>query len=228
MSSLMNIMIIVIFFCVFSQTNAFLVPKKLHLTQKITQEITPNWKNQFRIKDLSHHQLFSAKKSLGIIYGKETNDLLISRNTLIKDWLSEIFNNPLQSLIYTYILFLIVKFIVVASSKLHRKIFKPKIDLTDLVSEELTKKKEMKFEVFECEVCGNQLHPAPGRAIPIMSQSGFRCSKCGAKSSSFFNIDNFSDKRAVQRLENIKQRERKRYYEDDEDEEQENESNKSE
>ena len=63
---------------------------------------------------------------------------------------------------------------------------------------------ELPFQVFECEVCEMQMRPAKGRASKIFSRDKFRCARCGSKASSYFNIDDMTDKRAVARLEKLK------------------------
>lgn len=59
-----------------------------------------------------------------------------------------------------------------------------------------------------------QLRPARGRAKAILAREKFRCQKCGAKASSFFDIDNLDDPRAVARLERL-EREKKAEEEGD-------------
>jgi hypothetical protein len=54
-------------------------------------------------------------------------------------------------------------------------------------------------ETLECEGCHTQLRPAKGRAAAILSAVRFRCVRCGAKGSSFFNIDDGKDPRAIAR-----------------------------
>lgn len=63
---------------------------------------------------------------------------------------------------------------------------------------------ELPFQVFECEVCEMQMRPAKGRASKIFSRDKFRCARCGSKASSYFNVDDMTDKRAVTRLEKLK------------------------
>jgi hypothetical protein len=48
-----------------------------------------------------------------------------------------------------------------------------------------------------------ELRPARGRAEKIFARERFRCSKCGAKASAYFDIDDLTDPRAVARLERI-------------------------
>jgi hypothetical protein len=48
-----------------------------------------------------------------------------------------------------------------------------------------------------------ELRPARGRAEKIFGRERFRCSKCGAKASAYFDIDDLTDPRAVARLERI-------------------------
>jgi len=48
-----------------------------------------------------------------------------------------------------------------------------------------------------------ELRPARGRAEKIFGRERFRCSKCGAKASAYFDIDDLNDPRAVARLERI-------------------------
>ena len=91
-----------------------------------------------------------------------------------------------------------------------------------LPSEKEKKKKEeleaMPFQVFECEKCQMQMRPAKGRADKIFGRERFRCSRCGAKASSYFNVDDMDDPRAVARLERLEQEaEEESYLEDDDD-----------
>ena len=69
--------------------------------------------------------------------------------------------------------------------------------------EKVVKFEELPYQVFECEVCEMQMRPAKGRAEKIFGRERFRCSRCGAKASAYFNIDDLSDPRAVERLERI-------------------------
>jgi hypothetical protein len=62
---------------------------------------------------------------------------------------------------------------------------------------------DLPFQTFECQKCGMELRPARGRAEKIFGRERFRCSKCGAKASAYFDIDDLSDPRAVARLERI-------------------------
>ena len=48
-----------------------------------------------------------------------------------------------------------------------------------------------------------ELRPARGRAQAIFGKERFRCQKCGAKASSYFDIDDLNDPRAVERLERL-------------------------
>jgi hypothetical protein len=50
-----------------------------------------------------------------------------------------------------------------------------------------------------------ELRPARGRAEAIFSRPRFRCQKCGAKASAYFDIDDMNDPRAVDRLKRIEQ-----------------------
>jgi hypothetical protein len=62
---------------------------------------------------------------------------------------------------------------------------------------------EMPFQVFECEVCEMQMRPARGRAAKIFGKERFRCAKCGARASSYFDIDDLTDPRALARRERL-------------------------
>jgi hypothetical protein len=62
---------------------------------------------------------------------------------------------------------------------------------------------EMPFQVFECEVCEMQMRPARGRAAKIFGKERFRCARCGARASSYFDIDDPTDPRAVARRERL-------------------------
>ena len=78
--------------------------------------------------------------------------------------------------------------------------------------EEGVQAEDLPLQVFECEVCQMQLRPAKGRAEKILGRERFRCSRCGAKASSYFNIDDMSDPRAVERLERFKREEEEDDY----------------
>jgi rubredoxin len=65
--------------------------------------------------------------------------------------------------------------------------------------------KDLPFQTFECESCGLEMRPAKGRADVILGRERFRCSRCGAKASAYFNVDDLEDPRAVARLERIKE-----------------------
>lgn len=67
----------------------------------------------------------------------------------------------------------------------------------------VAKLEELPYQVFECEVCEMQMRPAKGRAEKIFGRDRFRCSRCGSKASSYFNIDDLSDPRAVERIERL-------------------------
>jgi hypothetical protein len=62
---------------------------------------------------------------------------------------------------------------------------------------------EMPFQVFECAVCEMQMRPARGRAAKIFGKERFRCARCGARASSYFDIDDLTDARAVARRERL-------------------------
>jgi DNA-directed RNA polymerase subunit RPC12/RpoP len=62
---------------------------------------------------------------------------------------------------------------------------------------------DVPFQVFECEKCHMQMRPAKGRAEKILSREKFRCARCGSRASSYFNIDDMSDPRAVMRRERL-------------------------
>lgn len=62
---------------------------------------------------------------------------------------------------------------------------------------------DLPFQTFECQKCGMELRPARGRAEKILGRERFRCSKCGAKASAYFDIDDLNDPRAIARLERI-------------------------
>jgi len=64
---------------------------------------------------------------------------------------------------------------------------------------------KMPYQIFECEVCQIQLRPAKGRAESIFGRERFRCSRCGSKAESYFNIDDMEDVRAVDRKERLEQ-----------------------
>mmetsp|Transcript_28223 Transcript_28223/g.38851 ORF Transcript_28223/g.38851 Transcript_28223/m.38851 type:complete len:241 (+) Transcript_28223:3-725(+) len=62
---------------------------------------------------------------------------------------------------------------------------------------------DLPYQIFECEICQMQMRPAKGRADKIFSRERFRCARCGAKATSYFNIDDLSDPRAAGRLERL-------------------------
>ena len=61
--------------------------------------------------------------------------------------------------------------------------------------------------VCACQSCGMEMRPARGRAQVILGRERFRCSRCGAKASAYFDIDDMNDPRAVARLERMKEAE---------------------
>lgn len=63
-----------------------------------------------------------------------------------------------------------------------------------------------------------EMRPARGRAQVILGRERFRCSRCGAKASAYFNIEDMNDPRAVARLERLKEAENMDYADDDDDE----------
>lgn len=83
-------------------------------------------------------------------------------------------------------------------------------------------KEDQPFQVFQCQRCGMQLRPARGRAEKIFANERFRCARCGSKASSYFNIDDMKDPRAVARVEKLKreeeEREKAEFGEDEEEE----------
>lgn len=62
---------------------------------------------------------------------------------------------------------------------------------------------EIPYQIFECDVCGMEMRPARGRAEIVFGRDRFRCARCGSKASSYFNIDDMNDPRAVARKERI-------------------------
>ena len=52
-----------------------------------------------------------------------------------------------------------------------------------------------------------EMRPARGRAQVILGRERFRCSRCGAKASAYFDIDDMNDPRAVARMERMKEAE---------------------
>lgn len=75
---------------------------------------------------------------------------------------------------------------------------------------------DLPFQVFECDVCEMQMRPAKGRAAKIFGRERFRCARCGAKASSYFNIDDMSDKRAIARRKRLEEAEANENLDDDE------------
>lgn len=66
---------------------------------------------------------------------------------------------------------------------------------------------DVAFQVFQCDVCEMQMRPAKGRAAKIFGRERFRCARCGAKASSYFDIDDMSDERAVARRRRLEEAE---------------------
>ena len=64
-----------------------------------------------------------------------------------------------------------------------------------------------------------EMRPAKGRADIILGRPRFRCSRCGSKAASYFNIEDMNDPRAVKRLERLKAQEEMDEADIDEDEE---------
>lgn len=79
------------------------------------------------------------------------------------------------------------------------------------------KVEDLPYQVFECEVCQMQMRPAKGRAEKIFGRERFRCSRCGAKASAYFNIDDMDDPRAKARVERLKREEEDEDYVTDDD-----------
>jgi DNA-directed RNA polymerase subunit RPC12/RpoP len=79
--------------------------------------------------------------------------------------------------------------------------------------------KVLPFEVYECEKCQMQMRPAKGRAEKIFGRERFRCSRCGSKASTYFNIDDLDDPRATDRLDRLEKEanNEEAYYEEDDD-----------
>jgi hypothetical protein len=77
---------------------------------------------------------------------------------------------------------------------------------------------DLPFQTFECEKCKMEMRPARGRAEAIFGRARFRCSRCGAKAASYFDVDDLSDPRAVARLERI-EKEKNEEWADEDDEE---------
>lgn len=71
----------------------------------------------------------------------------------------------------------------------------------------IEEEEDSELKVYECEVCRMQLRPARGRAQKILSRKNFLCSNCGAKGTSFFDINDLEDPRALRRLERLKKEE---------------------
>lgn len=74
------------------------------------------------------------------------------------------------------------------------------------------------FQVFECDVCEMQMRPAKGRAAKIFGRERFRCARCGAKASSYYNIEDMSDARAVARKKRLEEAEANDNVDEDEGE----------
>ena len=76
---------------------------------------------------------------------------------------------------------------------------------------------ELPFQTFECEVCKMEMRPARGRADAIFGRPRFRCSRCGSKASSYFDVDDMDDPRAVARLERLEKEKNDEWTDDDDD-----------
>lgn len=109
---------------------------------------------------------------------------------------SNVVFNPLALVITTYIL-------ILGFNKLKEFLsFSRRIAGLQL-KESATAATELPHQVFECEQCGMQMRPAKGRSEKIFGRKKFRCARCGAKASSYFNINNMNDARAKARLDRI-------------------------
>jgi hypothetical protein len=64
--------------------------------------------------------------------------------------------------------------------------------------------KHSPFQSFECASCHLVLQPAPGRAAKVLGRERFRCVRCGAPSSAFFDVADLRDPRALQRQERLR------------------------
>lgn len=81
-------------------------------------------------------------------------------------------------------------------------------------------KTEMKlqpgFEIYECESCQMQMRPSKGRARTVLKNARFRCPRCNGSGKRYFDINDFSDPRALQRAERLKLEQGESDYEEDE------------
>jgi hypothetical protein len=64
--------------------------------------------------------------------------------------------------------------------------------------------KRSPFQSFECASCHLVLQPAPGRAAKVLGRERFRCVRCGAPSSAFFDVADLQDPRALQRQQRLR------------------------
>ncbi len=85
--------------------------------------------------------------------------------------------------------------------------------------EEKVEEVDLPFQTFECEVCKMEMRPARGRAEAIFGRPRFRCSRCGSKASSYFDVDDLEDPRAVARLERIEKEKNEEWLDDEDDDE---------
>lgn len=81
-------------------------------------------------------------------------------------------------------------------------------------------KSEMKlqpgFEIYECESCQMQMKPSKGRAKVVLKNPRFRCPRCNGSGKRYFDINDFTDPRALQRAERLKLEQGESDYEEDE------------
>lgn len=56
--------------------------------------------------------------------------------------------------------------------------------------------KNRKFQVLQCDNCGFELRPGYGRGGDIVNSPNFRCIKCGANGTHFFDKEDESDPRS--------------------------------
>lgn len=159
-----------------------------------------------------------SKKSKSKFSLYQTEILDSGKNLIYQESLSKkilkMMKNPLNFLVLAYI----VGFIIMKTLNFYgfmKNLVNPKTssDLTSFSKENLPKISDDGSEIFECEKCGAQLRPAKGRAQIVLSKPNFRCPRCRSKSSSFFNINDMSDPRAIARIKKI-EKEQSEDYED--------------
>lgn len=180
------------------------------ITKKVVSEIGQNTKY-----DQEYASDIVAYES---VYNDDKEDRVsIIMDNKVFSKISTVLTNPLALLMSIYLIIIFYNKIGDSFNSFLSIFSKTKKDKRQ--DSTLTKLVELPYQVFECENCQMQMRPAKGRAEKIFGREKFRCSRCGAKASAYFNIDDLNDPRAVARIEKIQQEENDENYGDDDDEE---------